>query len=137
MTSKTNQTSVLKRGIIGFFLVISASTGCRINLPAQTHSNLWARAVEDRADWHLCNMQQAPNPTHKAKAMSDWTKGYYRGYHDAAFSVNQLAPSQYPAVWSEQRNKHNSDDQAIQAGYCAGFQQASSDGLINSVPPKR
>jgi hypothetical protein len=116
-------------------LVIGA--GCRINLPSQTYSNLWARAVEDRADWHLCNIQQQSNSTHQARAMSDWTKGYYRGYHDSAFAVNQLPACRYPAVWSDKRSKHNSDEQTILAGYNAGFQQASYDGLINSVPLKR
>lgn len=118
-------------------VAVVANAGCRINMPARSPSNLWAKTVEDRADWHLCNMGQPPNPTHRSKAMSDWTKGYYRGYNDAAFAVNALPPSQYPAVWSPQRNKHNSDEQAIQAGYNAGFQQASEDGLINSVPFKQ
>ncbi len=110
---------------------ILTSMGCRVQLPACTSSNLWARSVEDRADWHLTQMGQGINPTHIKREMTDWTKGYYQGYHAGAFTVNGFAQSNYPAVWSNTRHQCCEDEQQRLAGYHAGYGQAMADGPIN------
>lgn len=110
---------------------VISSCGCRVQLPVYTSSNLWARSVEDRADWHLTQQGQGVNPTHIKREMSDWTKGFYQGYHAGAFTANGLPQSNYPAVWSNDRYQCCLDEQQRLAGYQAGYGQAMVDGPIN------
>lgn len=108
-----------------------AASGCHINLPSNTHSNVWARSVEDRADWHLSKLGYGKNPTHVRREMTDWTKGFYQGYYAGAATINQLPQANYPAVWAANRREMFVDDEQRAAGYQAGYSQAMSDGFIN------
>jgi hypothetical protein len=118
------------------FITIGSQFGCRACLPNRTCSNLWTRTAEDRADWHLQQMGHCPNPTHRESCMTDWTKGYYRGYVDAALAINQLPCGNYPAVWKEGHCELLTNDIQVQQGYQAGYHQASYDGLINVATKK-
>ncbi len=60
-----------------YLVLLLVVPGCRVCLPDRTDSNLWARAIEDRADWHLAQRGCPINPTHREHCMNDWSKGFY------------------------------------------------------------
>ncbi len=118
-------------------LAVACSVGCRVSLPAQTCSNLWLRTVEDRADWHLCQRGFAPNPTHVGRQMTDWEKGFRRGYNDGSLGSNHLPQGNYRPVWGEKWTDMLADEPALQAGYGNGYRQAIQDGAINVAQVKK